>query len=171
MAATSSNVALVMLVAGAGTGAAIDLATRRIPNGVVAVTAAAGLLAAAGGASDISVGSSLLGLGVGVLLMLPGHLFGATGAGDVKLFGAVGSVVGVERIMWAFGYTAIAGGLFALVWAFHRRRLTLTLRRVRDAVARPNRARATIATPGAHNRFPYGPAIAVGSVLAVLLRG
>ena len=171
MSATSSSVALGILVAGAGTGAAVDLVTRRIPNGVVAVTAAAGVLAAAGGVSGISVGSSLLGLGVGILLMLPGHLFGATGAGDVKLFGAVGAVVGVERILWAFGYTAIAGGVCALIWALHRGRLTLTLRRVRDALGRPGRARATIASPGAHNRFPYGPAIAVGSVLAVLLRG
>ena len=161
----------MILIAGTGTGAAIDLVTRRIPNGVVAVTAAAGLVAAAGGASDISVGSSLLGIGIGIMLMLPGHLFGATGAGDVKLFGAVGAVVGVERIMWAFGYTAIAGGVLALIWALHRGRLTLTLHRVLGALDRPGRARATITSPGAHNRFPYGPAIAVGSVLAVLLRG
>ena len=171
MSATSSSVALGILIAGTGTGAAIDLVTRRIPNGVVAVTAAVGVLAAAGGASDISVGSSLLGLGVGMVLMLPGYLFGATGAGDVKLFGAVGAVMGVERIVWAFAYTAIAGGVFAVVWALHRGRLTLTLRRMLDALGRPGRARATIVSAGAHNRFPYGPAIAVGSVLAVLLRG
>lgn len=171
MSTTATSVALGMLIAGAGTGAAVDLVTRRIPNGVVAVTAAAGVLAAASGASGISVGSSLLGIGVGIMLMLPGHLLGATGAGDVKLFGAVGAVVGVQRILWAFGYTAIAGGVLALIWALHRRRLTVTLRRVRDALARPDRARATIASPDVHNRFPYGPAIAVGSVLAVLLRG
>ena len=161
----------MILIAGTGTGAAVDLVTRRIPNGVVAVTAAAGLVAAAGGASDISFGSSLLGLAIGIMLMLPGHLFGATGAGDVKLFGAVGAVVGVERIMWAFGYTAIAGGVLALIWALQRGRLTLTLRRVFGALGRHGQARATINAPGAHNRFPYGPAIAAGSVLAVLLRG
>ena len=161
----------MILVAGAGTGAVIDLVTRRIPNGVVAGTAAVGLVAAAGGASDISFGSSLPGFGVGIMLMLPGHLFGATGAGDVKLFGAVGAVVGVERIMWAFGYTAMAGGVFALIWALHRGRLTLTLRRVLGALGRPGRARTTIGAPSAHNRFPYGPAIVVGSVLAVFLRG
>jgi len=160
-----------MIIAGAGTGAAIDLVTRRIPNSVVAVTAAAGVLAAAGGASDIPVGSSLLGLGVGIMLMLPGYLFGATGAGDVKLFGAVGAVVGVERILWAFGYTAIAGGGLALIWALYRGRLTLTLRGVLGVLGRSGRAKATMTAPEAHNRFPYGPAIAVGSVLAVLLRG
>ena len=171
MPAASDSVALGILIAGAGTGAAVDLVTRRIPNGVVAVMAAVGLLASAGGVTDISFVSSLLGLGIGIMLMLPGHLFGATGAGDVKLFGAVGAVVGVERIMWAFGYTAIAGGVFALIWALHRGRLTLTLRRVLGALGRPGRARATITAPGADNQFPYGPAIAVGSVLAVLLGG
>ena len=162
---------LVILVAGTGTGAAVDLVTRRIPNGLVAVTAVVGLVAAAVGASDVSFGSSLLGLGVGIILMLPGHLFGATGAGDVKLFGAVGAVVGMERILWAFGYTAIAGGVFALIWALHRDRLGLTLRRVVGVLGRPGRARPTILSPRADNRFPYGPAIAVGSVLALLLRG
>ena len=162
---------LAILVAGAGTGAAIDLVTGRIPNGVVAITAAAGLVAAASGASDISVRLSLLGLGVGIMLMLPGHLIGGTGAGDVKLFGAVGAVVGVELIMWVFCYTALAGGVFAVMWAVHRGRLTVTLHRVLGTLGRPRQTRATILSQRARNRFPYGPAIAVGSVLAVFLRG
>jgi prepilin peptidase CpaA len=116
----SSSAVLAILVAGTGIGAAIDLATRRIPNGVVVTTALGGFAAAAGGVSDISVGASLLGLGVGLVVMLPGHLLGGTGAGDVKLFGAVGAIVGVERILWAFCYTAIAGGVVALLWALYQ---------------------------------------------------
>ena len=73
--------------------------------------------------------------------------------------------------MWAFAYMAIAGGVLAVIWALHRGRLTLTLRRVLGALGRPRQARETIVSPGAHNRFSYGPAIAVGSVLAVLLGG
>ena len=162
---------LAILIAGAGAAAAIDLATGRIPNGVVAFTAVVGLVAAASGLSDISVRLSLLGLAVGIIVMLPGHLVGGTGAGDVKLFGAVGAVVGMERILWAFCYTAVVGGVFAIILAFYRGRLTLTLRRVLGTLGRPRQARATILSPRAHNRFPYGPAISVGSVLAVLLRG
>lgn len=161
----------MILIAGTGTGAAIDLVTGRIPNVTVAVTVTVGLVAAATGLSDASLGSSLLGLIVGIVLMLPGHLFGATGAGDVKLFGAVGAVVGAEHILWAFGYTTMAGGVFAVIWALHRGRLSLTVRRMLRALGRPGRARETIVSPDAHNQFPYGPAIAVGSVLAVLLRG
>ena len=162
---------LVILIAGAGTGALIDLATRRIPNSVVAVTAVVGLAAAVSGVSDVSFGSSLLGSGGGMFLMLPGHLFGGTGAGDVKLFGAAGAVMGVERIMWAFLYTVLAGGVLVVIWALHRGRLTLTCRRLLGALGRSGRVRAAIESAGAHNRFPYGPAIAVGSVLAVFLRG
>ena len=120
MPLASSSAVLAILVAGTGIGAAIDLATRRIPNGVVVTTALGGFAAAAGGVSDISVGASLLGLGVGLVVMLPGHLLGGTGAGDVKLFGAVGAIVGVERILWAFCYTAIAGGVVALLWALYQ---------------------------------------------------
>ncbi len=171
MPLASSTVVLAILVAGTGTGAAIDLVTRRIPNGVVVTTALAGLAAAGVGASDISVGASLFGLGVGIALMLPGHLFGGTGAGDVKLFGAVGAVVGVERILWAFCYTALAGGVIAIIWALCHGRLALTLRRAGASLHRPGQTRAAIVSAGAGNTFPYGPAIAIGSVLATLLRG
>ena len=162
---------LAILVAGTGVGAAIDLATRRIPNAVVVTTALVGLAAAGVGASDISVVSALLGLGVGIGAMLPGHLFGGTGAGDVKLFGAVGAVIGVERILWAFCYTAIAGGVVAIIWAAYHGRLGQTLSRLGTTLRRPTQAKATVESVGANNTFPYGPAIAIGSVLALVLRG
>ncbi len=49
--------------------------------------------------------------------MLPGHLFGATGAGDVKLFAAAGALIGPAPIVTAFFYTALAGGVLALIVA------------------------------------------------------
>ncbi len=42
----------------------------------------------------VSVGAALLGCVIGLVLMLPGHVLGATGAGDVKLMAAVGSLLG-----------------------------------------------------------------------------
>ena len=47
--------------------------------------------------------------------MLPGHLIGATGAGDVKLFAAAGALIGPAHILTAFIYTALAGGVLAIV--------------------------------------------------------
>ena len=93
---------LLAVAGGAGAGALIDLRTRRIPNAISVGLAALGVVLAAGGASGTSVASSLAGFFAGLLLMMPGHLLGATGAGDVKLFAAVGAVVGLERIVGAF---------------------------------------------------------------------
>ena len=77
--------------------------------------AAIGVVYAACGIGGLSLGASLAGLALGLALMLPGHLIGATGAGDVKLFAAAGAFVGPTHIFTAFIYTALAGGAIAIV--------------------------------------------------------
>jgi prepilin peptidase CpaA len=163
------NVAFVAVLAGAGTCAAIDIRTRRIPNGITFGMAALGMTLAAIGLSGVSLASSLVGLLLGLLLMLPGHFLGATGAGDVKLMAAVGTVLGLERIVQAFLLTAIAGGVLAAGLAIANRRLGATVRRTGKLVTAPGDAKREIEAPEAGNRFAYGPAIAAGSVLAAWL--
>ncbi len=168
---TSSAIVLAVVVLGAGTGAVIDLITRRIPNLVSLVTAVVGVVLAATGVTDVSVALSVLGFVAGMLIMLPGHAVGATGAGDVKLFAAVGAVIGVERMPAAFLFTALAGGVAAIAFAIGQGRLTMTLRRTLRLLRAPSDAKFEIASSAAQNRFPYGPAIATGCALAVFLRG
>ena len=60
-------------------------------------------------------GAAPLGFVMGFALMLPGHLLGATGAGDVKLMAAIGALVGPVLMVKAFLFTAIAGGVLAVV--------------------------------------------------------
>ena len=102
--------------------------------------------------------------------MLPGHLFGATGAGDVKLFAAAGALMGPAPIITAFFYTAIAGGLLALVVAVRRRRLQHTLGATARLIATAAANAKAIAGPLEDNRFAYAPAIAVGTLIAALGR-
>ena len=161
---------LAALCAGLGTAAIIDSARRRIPNEISLGVTASGVVLAATGASGVSVGSSLLGFFAGFLLMMPGHVLGATGAGDVKLFAAAGSVLGAEQIIPAFLLTAIAGGLLAVVVAWRRGRLLRTFRLTARLFGLRDTAKAEIESPVEHNRFPYGPAIAAGCVLATLMR-
>ena len=161
-------VVLTALCAGLGSAALVDTARRRIPNAISLGTAAGGVVLAASGASGISLTSSLLGFFLGFLLMLPGHVLGATGAGDVKLFAAAGAVVGAGQIIPAFLLTAIAGGLLAFGIAWWRGRLLRTFRLTARLFGRSADAKVDIESPGEHNRFPYGPAIAIGCVLAVL---
>ena len=165
MAKPSDLVVIATVVAGVGIAAAIDLLTRRVPNVLNAALAALGLAFAASGISALSVWMSLAGLVLGLALMLPGHLFGATGAGDVKLFAAIGTLVGPAQIVPAFIFTALAGGVLALAFAASRGRLQRTLGRT-AALVSGGSTFADIKAPVENNRFPYAPAIAVGCVIA-----
>src|SRR4029077_4209346 len=78
------------LAGGGFAAAAIDLRTRRGPHALTLALAAAGIVFAAAGIGRVTLLGAIAGMAAGLVLMLPGHLFGATGAGDVKLFAALG---------------------------------------------------------------------------------
>ena len=105
MARPSDFIVIATIVCGAVTAAGIDLRTRRVPNALNAALVSIGALLAITGLSGISVVAAAAGLGLGLALMLPGFLFGATGAGDVKLFAAMGTLVGPAPILRAFLFT------------------------------------------------------------------
>lgn len=157
------------MCAGLGSAAVIDLRYRRIPNVICVATAAAGLLLAMFGISSITVTSALAGLAIGFLMMLPGHVFRATGAGDVKLFAAAGTLLGSGRVVTAFLFVAIAGGILAAVIAFQRGRLGRTMKLTGRLLGRRATSKTDIESAAEHNRFSYGPAIAIGCVIAMLI--
>ena len=158
----------MVLAAGLAAATAIDLRSRRIPNELTAAMTGVGIALAASGTSGVSVGASLAGLVLGLLLMMPGYALGATGAGDAKLMAAVGAIVGPALVLSAFLFTAVAGGVLAVIVASRRQRLAATLTQTGRLVAAPGAAPKEIRTAGTASRFAYGPAIAIGSVLAVL---
>lgn len=147
----------------------IDIRTRRIPNELTAAMAGIGVGLAASGISGLSLGASLTGFAIGLLLMLPGHALGATGAGDVKLMAAVGALVGPATVVNAFLFTAVAGGILAVAIAIRRRRLGATVLRAGRLIAAPTAVKQQIGSAAPPSRFAYGPAIAMGSVLAALV--
>jgi prepilin peptidase CpaA len=159
----------VALAGGALLATVIDLRTRRIPNALTTAMAVFGVGLALTGISGVSVGASVLGFAIGLGLMLPGHALGATGGGDVKLMGAVGAIVGPTVVLRAFLFTGIAGGVLALAVAVRRRRLAVTLTGTGRMIAAPGEAPREIRSAVPASRFAYGPAIAIGSVLAALV--
>jgi prepilin peptidase CpaA len=147
----------------------IDIRTRRIPNELTAVMSGIGIAMAGTGISGISAWAAVGGFVLGMLLMMPGYLLGATGAGDVKLMGAIGAIVGPAVVVSAFLFTAIAGGVLALLVARRRGRVAATLAGTGKLIATPSGARSEIQAASAAHRFAYGPAIAVGSIMAALI--
>src|SRR5262245_5993640 len=165
---SSNAIAFGALAIGAIGGAVIDLRTRRVPNVLTFGLAATGILAAAADVSGLTLGAAVGGFVLGLALMLPGHVFAGTGAGDVKLFAASGTLVGPATIATAFLYTLIAGGALAVIVAIWRRRLQSTLSSAAGLMTGNAAEAAAIESPIANNRFAYAPAIAVGTLLAAL---
>jgi prepilin peptidase CpaA len=163
----------VLLAAGLTTASALDFRTRRIPNELTAAMTIAGIALSLAHLNGVSPAASVMGMAVGVLLMLPGHVLGATGAGDVKLMAAVGAFTGPALVVAAFFATAVAGGVLALAVAARRGRMATTLAHTGRLVRNGSRAKADIEAPARGNRFAYGPAITVGTLIVVFgqLRG
>ena len=160
---------LLAVVAASGAAAAIDVRTGKIPNRLTAGVAVLGIALTAAGWTGHSMAAAVIGGGIGFVMMLPGHVFGGTGAGDVKLVAALGTLLGPAGAFMAVLYGAVAGGVLAVAHALRRRRLATTLSRTARLVAAPVEAKKDIDGAAVHSRFAYGPAIAIGAITAALL--
>jgi prepilin peptidase CpaA len=167
----SSDLVVALAVAGAGgAGALVDVRTRRVPNRLTMGIAVSGVCLAAARLTGLTLTDALLGFAVGFVFMLPGFLIGATGGGDVKLFAALGTMLGPRAVGFAFLYAVIAGGLLAVAVAVQRRCLYDTLDRAAALVMTRGGNVAEIEDVTQNNRFPYAPAIALGALVAAIAR-
>jgi prepilin peptidase CpaA len=92
-----------------------DLRSQRIPNWLTypGIIIAIVYYSMTNGLDGFLFGLEGLGLGIGILL-LP-YVMGGMGAGDVKLLGAVGAMLGPRGVFVAFIFSALVGGIYALV--------------------------------------------------------
>jgi len=147
-----------------------DLKYRRIPNVLVLATLLAGISvnAALGGLHGTL--SSLEGFGLAFFPMLLMHIFGALGAGDVKLFGAVGSVIGVGLVLPTFVVVVMLGALLAIYTMLRAGTVVTTLHGVLrifvGLLPGWEMPRFTMA-PDHRHTIPYGVAIVLGSLISV----
>src|SRR5918911_655400 len=107
-----------------------DVRYRRIPNPFVLATLAVGIFTNAiiGGLNGALM--SLGGCVLAFFLMFILHVFGAMGAGDVKLFAAIGSVMGASLVLPTFFVVVLTGGLLALVSMFRAGAVRQTMHNV-----------------------------------------
>jgi prepilin peptidase CpaA len=142
-----------------------DLRTRLIPNRLVLVVIAAGF-AFAMVASSMIDGLTRAGAGLltGFAVWFPLYLLHMMGAGDVKLFAASSTFLGARGAVEGALYTALFGGLLALVYMVINSGWMSTVIRLGHATQHPAMLRNA---PAAHGRrMPYALAISVGVLTA-----
>jgi prepilin peptidase CpaA len=142
----------IILVAWATVAAGIDARHRRLPNWLTLGGLTAGALYA------LVTGTSLLGgnlsnamfaAAIAFLLLFPMYLAGWMGAGDVKLFAAMGMLGGSKVLLPTLVIGSIVSGIGALVLVMLKKRLVPA-----DA-------------PG-KRPLPYGVGLALGFAVSVL---
>ena len=149
-----------------------DVRYRRIPNAFVLATLIGGLTlnfimgGLQGGLN--SVGGCVLAF----ILMFMLHVFGAMGAGDVKLFAAVGSVLGAQLVLPTFVVVVLTGGVLALVSVLRSGVFASTMHRVLQILVGllPGWQMPKFSVPADRRlTIPYGAAITIGAIIATAI--
>lgn len=146
-----------------------DVRYRRIPNVVVATTLVAGLAINTSFGGMQGLLTSIYGFGLAFIPMLLMHVFGAMGAGDVKLSGAVGAVLGVGLVPTTLILVVMFGGALAIYSMIRAGMIFSTLHGVLrifvGLLPGWEMPRFTMAPDRSHT-VPYGVAIMLGSLIA-----
>ena len=147
--------------------ALIDIRTYRIPNWLTKMAILVGLslhtFATQLPGLVFSLEGAAVGLGVFVILYACGWM----GAGDVKLFAAVGSFLGPVQTISAAMVVALVGGLLAfLVLGFHHgwRKTALWLWSYVQVMVLTRSAKGLTLEQGTAPKVPYAVAISLGTI-------
>lgn len=142
----------IILLAWATIAAVSDARDRRLPNWLTLGGFAAGAVyALLTGVSLLggNTANAMLAAAIAFLLLLPMYLAGWMGAGDVKLFAAMGMLGGSKVLLPTLLIASIVAGIGALV--------LLGLKRKNEAAEVP-----------AKRLLPYGVGLALGFAASVL---
>lgn len=152
-----------------------DLRSRRIPNWLTVP----GLLIGVAGSTFLGgwsgLKSSLLGAGLGLVLLLPFVLLRSLGAGDWKLAGALGAFTGPAVLIDLLLGSVFVAGIMAVALVIYKGRVVQTMRNIGHILT----SLLTFRLPGRQVsldnpdslKIPYGVALAFTVVLyAVLLK-
>lgn len=146
-----------------------DLRSRRIPNWLTVPGLIVGLAVnwAVGGGSGLK--ASLLGAGLGLLLLLPFVLLRSLGAGDWKLAGALGAFAGPGLLVDLLLGSVFVAGIMAVALVIYKRRVRQTMRNIGHILMslvtfRMPGSQVTLDNPESL-KVPYGAALAFTVVL------
>jgi prepilin peptidase CpaA len=149
-----------------------DVRYRRIPNAFVVGTLIVGISLSVAFAGLPGALNSVGGCVLAFILMFMLHVFGAMGAGDVKLFAAIGSLMGAQLVVPTFLIVILTGGLLAFVSVLRSGRLVTTMYRVLQIFIGflPGWPMPKFAVPADRKHtIPYGVAITIGAIISTAI--
>lgn len=148
-----------------------DWRWRRIPNWLTVPAAAAGLAVNSAAWHWAGLKSSAEGLGLGLLLLFPFVLIRALGAGDWKLVGALGTLLGPHELLVVLFVAVLIAGVMALVLVIYKHRLGEMLRnmgRLLFALATGHPGHPTVSLDNPESlKVPFGVAVAIAALVFV----
>jgi prepilin peptidase CpaA len=105
----------------------MDVRYRRIPNKLVLAIFLVGLTMNTifGGSHGLLLSLGGFGVSFGIMFFL--HVFGTMGAGDVKLFAAIGAVNGLSLVIPTLMLVALTGGVLAILMMVYSGRVRSTM--------------------------------------------
>ena len=148
----------IFLLSIATIGAIYDWKARRIPNWLTLGSLVIIFLLNIFHSGIWGFVNSLLGLLAGLALLFIPYIIGGMGAGDVKLLGTLGAIVGYKRIILIFFYTAISGLVLGIIWLIFnpgRLKFLITTGQILPTVDK-------------NQKIPYGIAILMGTILYIM---
>jgi prepilin peptidase CpaA len=149
-----------------------DVRYRRIPNPYVLAVLVMGVVLNTSLAGSAGLLASVEGCLLGFGLMFILHVLGAMGAGDVKLFAAVSSVLGIHLVLPAFVIVVFTGGLLAVIVMLRFGTVRTTMMRVFSIMLGllPGWRMPHYEVPADRSlTIPYGVAISLGSLVSLFV--
>src|SRR5271154_2010227 len=151
--------------------AVIDGRKLKVPNWLTFHLAASGVAYATYVGGLHGLAWSLAGLIVGLALLMPVHMIGGMGAGDVKLLAGVGAWMGPAIGLGSFVATVLVGGILALAMVVRSGQLTKhwamfqTISEEILTIRNPTKlSQVAAARKPTMLLLPYGIPIAIGSI-------
>jgi prepilin peptidase CpaA len=161
---------MLLLLSILSISAIIDFRSQKIPNLITFPTVIIALLYhfLTNGIDGLTF--SVLGLATGIGLLIIPYMLGGMGAGDAKLMGAVGAILGSKSVFIAFLFSALVGGIYALIIILlHRKQFKDFFKKQLITLQYFILTRKFIPDPVEENnkkpRLCYGVAIALGTYI------
>lgn len=107
-----------------------DLKEQKVKNFITLPMALAGVLLNAMEQGTAGLLWSLKGWMVPMLMLIVLYYINVMGAGDIKLYGSIGAVMGLPFVAYSFVYSIYFGALFALIVLARRRCFVVKMKQI-----------------------------------------